>query len=203
MRGAGANGVLEHDDKLRRMVRAFETELRRLEATSKLEWQALPFDAATAGRLAAEWVYVEEPTLANATSWPVLLAQHAWSRSSSASRLLWSCAFASLCQPIVSQALVMARASTSPSRVRSSRTKRFAACVRMCPPASGASGLTAAVRGAAIRSTQTSPASPQSGHCGHECRNARNGEARQGWVMTAEKAKPIEGRADRLCSCAS
>jgi hypothetical protein len=41
------------------MVRAFEDELRRLEETGQLDWQALPFDATTAGRLAAEWVYVE------------------------------------------------------------------------------------------------------------------------------------------------
>jgi dihydrofolate reductase len=36
MRGAGANGVLEHDDKLRRMVRAFETELRSVQPVADL-----------------------------------------------------------------------------------------------------------------------------------------------------------------------
>jgi hypothetical protein len=41
------------------VVQAFEAELRRLEETEQLDWQSLPFDAATAGRLAAEWVYVE------------------------------------------------------------------------------------------------------------------------------------------------
>jgi hypothetical protein len=59
MSGQGANAPRERAEQLRLVVQAFEAELRRFEETGQLDWQSLPFDAATAGRLAAEWVYVE------------------------------------------------------------------------------------------------------------------------------------------------
>jgi hypothetical protein len=59
MSSEGGNAPRERADTVRLLVQAFEAELRRLEESGQLGWQLLPYDAATAGRLAAEWVIIE------------------------------------------------------------------------------------------------------------------------------------------------